>query len=306
MKKEIYGRVIFPLTVLISLIAGRALFFIPKTKVSGQRASRGWRVWVKTSSCSGRADWISVAQQNPGEGGTGFYQTADIIQSPLKCRLPSPNGCTFDEATAEAAVVRASNKFSGYCCRSYSVWENTQTKEISIVSGKGSAGYGSRLVKGDLCCEEAEAVSGKPGLCSGNTGGGKSGYIGCFKDTSAFDLDGFLERSDDNTPERCVAACRAKGFQYAAVQYGQSCLCGNSYGKYGAADNCNMKCTGDSSKICGGYSANSVYGTSGGDDLTTDDVDLSGTWYNTFYVNGRWDHTMILSRAGAGKWSGTR
>ena len=82
--------------------------------------------------------------------------------------------------------------------------------------------------------------------------------LGCFKDTSAYDLDGHLERSAQNTPQRCIAICKAKGFRYAAVQYGESCLCGNSYGKYGPADNCNMKCTGGP-MACGGYSANEVY-----------------------------------------------
>jgi hypothetical protein len=89
----------------------------------------------------------------------------------------------------------------------------------------------------------------------------KSGFVGCYKDTNVFDLDGFLERSRSNTPQRCIETCRAKGFKYAGVQYSESCLCGNSYGKYGAADNCNMKCTGDSSQICGGYSSNGIYTT---------------------------------------------
>jgi hypothetical protein len=82
--------------------------------------------------------------------------------------------------------------------------------------------------------------------------------LGCFKDTSVYDLDGYLERSAQNTPQRCIAICRAKGFRYAAVQYGESCLCGNSYGKYGPADNCDMPCTGGP-MACGGYSANEVY-----------------------------------------------
>jgi len=104
-------------------------------------------------------------------------------------------------------------------------------------------------------------VAGDMGLGQRVEPTGTSRYIGCFKDTSAFDLDGYLERSESNTPQRCVQTCAAKGFAYAGVQYGQSCLCGNSYGKYGSADNCNMKCTGDPGQICGGYAANSVYAT---------------------------------------------
>jgi hypothetical protein len=86
-------------------------------------------------------------------------------------------------------------------------------------------------------------------------------YLGCYADTSVFDLDGFLERSQTNTPENCVATCAAKGFAYAGVQYGESCLCGDSYGRYGEAGNCDFQCTGDPGEICGGYNANSVYAT---------------------------------------------
>jgi hypothetical protein len=82
--------------------------------------------------------------------------------------------------------------------------------------------------------------------------------LGCFKDTSVLDLDGYLERSNENTPERCADICKKKGFRFAAVQNGESCLCGNSYGKYGPADNCTMRCTGGL-MTCGGSSANEVF-----------------------------------------------
>ena len=84
--------------------------------------------------------------------------------------------------------------------------------------------------------------------------------LGCYKDTSVLDLDGHLERSAQNTPQRCIAICREKGFRYAAVQYGESCLCGNSYGRYGPATNCDMQCTG-AALTCGGYAANEVFST---------------------------------------------
>lgn len=84
--------------------------------------------------------------------------------------------------------------------------------------------------------------------------------LGCFKDTSVLDLDGHLERSTQNTPEGCAGICKKKGFRFAAVQNGESCLCGNSYGKYGPADNCDMKCTGGL-MTCGGNSANEVFDT---------------------------------------------
>jgi hypothetical protein len=91
---------------------------------------------------------------------------------------------------------------------------------------------------------------------------GQPRYLGCFKDpNNPFDLDGRVERSAQNTPQHCIQSCAAQGFRYAGVQYGQSCLCGNSYGRFGQANNCNMRCTGDGNQICGGVNANSVYST---------------------------------------------
>jgi hypothetical protein len=52
-----------------------------------------------------------------------------------------------------------------------------------------------------------------------------------------------------------------QGFRYAAAQYASYCFCGNSYDRYGPADNCDMACSGDSSVKCGGGYANTVIDT---------------------------------------------
>jgi len=99
-------------------------------------------------------------------------------------------------------------------------------------------------------------------------------YIGCFKDsgnptgTQGRDLDGFMYGSKDMTPEMCIDICSKRNFKYASVQYSTQCFCGNSYGKYGPANNCNMKCSGDPTKICGGFWANSVYKTYSAEDVS--------------------------------------
>ena len=42
------------------------------------------------------------------------------------------------------------------------------------------------------------------------------------------------------------------------IQFDMACWCGNMYGRYGPASNCDMPCNGNSSQICGGSMANSV------------------------------------------------
>lgn len=85
-------------------------------------------------------------------------------------------------------------------------------------------------------------------------------YIGCFMDQAAHDLSG---KSVAAAPDMTVAACQnaCAGFTYAGLQNGSACSCGNSYGKYGAAPSsqCNVKCSGNASAICGGVLRNSIY-----------------------------------------------
>ncbi|MGH9906095.1 MAG: WSC domain-containing protein, partial [Pyrinomonadaceae bacterium] len=97
------------------------------------------------------------------------------------------------------------------------------------------------------------------------TGGGQ--YVGCFKDqgaaggTEGRDLNGSISNSAAMTTALCVNECRTKNFAYAATQYASYCFCGNSYGKSGTSENCNMKCAGNAGDTCGGAWANSVYAT---------------------------------------------
>ena len=165
-----------PLNSILTLIVG--IFLMTACGIfspgggggSGDTSGTGWKVWVKTSPCAGgRTDWVSVAKRNPGEGGGGsFWQTADLILSPSPCTRDA-DACTFAAATAAASTIRASSGFTNYCCRDFSVWRNSSTGALSVVVGKYSTGgFGSMLEKADLCCEEAEALAGIPGACSGS------------------------------------------------------------------------------------------------------------------------------------------
>lgn len=124
-----------------------------------------WKVWVKTSPCSGRHDWISVAKENPTTSGLNYYELANNIFPQTLC---TTFGCNFSDATAVANSLKTTDVFFRYCCREYSVWENSQTRARSIVVGNlSNGGLGWYLIKSDLCCEEAETLSGIPNACSG-------------------------------------------------------------------------------------------------------------------------------------------
>lgn len=130
----------------------------------GESQNEKWYVWMKTSPCSGRTDWVSIAKENPTGGGNAFQIFPGSHWWP-----------TFAAAMTEANTLRTSPLFSSYCCREYSVWQNMETRKFSVVVGKfGNPGPGWRFIKGELCCEEAFAQAGLPNSssCGAGSGGG--------------------------------------------------------------------------------------------------------------------------------------
>ncbi|KAI0235549.1 hypothetical protein LSAT2_013926 [Lamellibrachia satsuma] len=65
------------------------------------------------------------------------------------------------------------------------------------------------------------------------------------------------------TPDKCQQACADRNFTYAAVQGGDMCICGETFGKYGVQSYCNKPCAGDSQQTCGGRGLNYVYRVGG-------------------------------------------
>jgi hypothetical protein len=62
-----------------------------------------------------------------------------------------------------------------------------------------------------------------------------------------------------NSLSACVAVCAKDNYNFVGTQASNWCLCGNKFGKYGFATNCNLACSGSSAEICGGAWANTIY-----------------------------------------------
>lgn len=100
-------------------------------------------------------------------------------------------------------------------------------------------------------------------------------YIGCYKDTPSRDLP-YMHSFSDNGPDKCDGVCRSRGYSYFGylrkinysdplhrLQFTDQCFCGNKYGTYGLASNCDARCPSNSAIACGGTWANSVYVVTG-------------------------------------------
>jgi WSC domain-containing protein len=96
----------------------------------------------------------------------------------------------------------------------------------------------------------------------------RTDYIGCYRDRGdaggawGRDLDKFFYNSNNMTIPQCIQDCKALGHKYAGLQSRNQCFCGDSYGKFGAAEGeCTKRCIGDKETMCGGTWANSIYET---------------------------------------------
>ncbi|WVR06724.1 hypothetical protein IAU60_003756 [Kwoniella sp. DSM 27419] len=82
------------------------------------------------------------------------------------------------------------------------------------------------------------------------------------------------------TVGKCLSFCQDKGWQYAGVEYGRECYCGDSL-QNGASldrssDSCNMVCAGDNTQRCGGGNGLQLYNNpSLALDLTVSNTDFA-------------------------------
>lgn len=85
--------------------------------------------------------------------------------------------------------------------------------------------------------------------------------VGCYADfyPSSRALTGASTTTSTMTPQSCAAYCTNAGYEVSGVEYGSQCYCDHLLPTT-SSSNCNVPCSGDSSKICGGANAlNVVY-----------------------------------------------
>ncbi|GAD96236.1 WSC domain protein [Paecilomyces variotii No. 5] len=86
--------------------------------------------------------------------------------------------------------------------------------------------------------------------------------LGCYSDNTLARALNTSENVSGGTVEACQSTCESQGFTLAGIEFGTQCFCGTAI-MNGAAEidssNCNIACPQDSSEICGGSNALSLY-----------------------------------------------
>jgi hypothetical protein len=206
---------------------------------------------------------------------------------PLSIKVHNPGGeATRDlfilshASTGKALGCFADNAVRDLTGASFTDKDMTNRRCVSLCGAKGHRYAGTE--NGNQCfCGETFGKYGASTACTMPCSGSASekcgGFwassinevpppplstaIGCYTDTATRDLSFATFEASDMTATRCATFCWQKGSVYAATQFGNSCFCGSSYGKYGASTACTTPCGGNprgSRVACGGVWANSI------------------------------------------------
>lgn len=91
----------------------------------------------------------------------------------------------------------------------------------------------------------------------------KAAYVGCYRDAGRRDLPHKYYSSSTLHIDQCRFYCKKHNYNYAGMQVGLQCFCGDDYGLYGKRPDreCNTTCRGHQGQICGSGWRNSIYKT---------------------------------------------
>ncbi|CAG8522866.1 10168_t:CDS:1 [Dentiscutata erythropus] len=92
-------------------------------------------------------------------------------------------------------------------------------------------------------------------------------YLGCINENPSCNqstFNGTSQNLPNMTIDKCVEICEQNNFKYIGLGLGTQCFCTNNYNNVSQLDviECSSSCGGNSSQICGGPLAISVYNAS--------------------------------------------
>jgi hypothetical protein len=140
------------------------------------------------------------------------------------------------------------------------------TGELEKLPGCNPVSYGpGRAPYSESGCTDTAALGYNPIYYQNVTGWD---YVGCAPDSvSSRTFTNSTYMSDSMTVEGCLSYCKARGLNYAGLEYATQCYCGDSLPTAlqpttGVLGNCFSPCAGNSSQYCGGANRLSIYYTS--------------------------------------------
>lgn len=235
---------------------------------------------ASSSSSSSASRSSSTSSSSSSSVSSSTASTTTTTSSTAATTSPSPAAAPLPSGwTANGCYVEASPRALG----GYSFTSSNMTTELCLNTcySRGFLYAGTEYASECYCGNELTAAVATDSTCNmackGNanqTCGGPSrlttyksniqataagvpsgwSALGCLTDSgSARTFDGYRFSSDSMNYTLCTSTCASRGFNFAGIQYGRECYCGNTQGGSTAAtSDCSMSCAGDMYSKCGG------------------------------------------------------
>jgi hypothetical protein len=233
-----------------------------------------------SSAAPSSADWTYRGCLTEGTGGralTGGFLFLDTM-TPQKCQahcktlnlkysgVEYSKECYCGASLANGAVLGSTN------CNMACGGDSTQTCggpnalslfEYTPAAVSSSAGVSSSAAPPSSSAAPASStVASSTASASPTAANSDWTYRGCLTEgTGGRALTGGFLFLDLMTPQKCQAHCTSLNLKFSGVEYSKECYCGASLanGAVLGSTNCNMPCGGDSTLICGGPNALSLF-----------------------------------------------
>ncbi|PVH86433.1 WSC-domain-containing protein [Cadophora sp. DSE1049] len=201
----------------------------------------------------GNGNRLSVYIKNGTAGGTGSNGSSrPSSSSPANVATPSSSSAVQSTSSTERSSTSSAA----------SVSSPPPTSSSSSVAPSSSSTSSSA----STTSSKSATYTGPPVTSQGNV---NFTYYSCVSEPSAGRL--LPTQVENNATAMTISKCLSKcwNYQYAGVEYGQECWCGNSLNTAGNAgatpsanltdSKCSFKCPGNSSEFCGAGGAMNLY-----------------------------------------------
>ncbi|KAL8708971.1 MAG: hypothetical protein Q9220_006179 [cf. Caloplaca sp. 1 TL-2023] len=171
-----------------------------------------------------------------------------------------PNRLNMYKKSAAAATSSSATASSSTSSTTSTSMSGTVTSSATTTSATSSSTTSqSNSVSTTATTSSTSSQTSGPTIVPGNV---NFTYTGCYTEASSGRaLPNLVAANNSMTIEVCLSSCYQ--YQYAGVEYGQECWCGNTLASTSvqapAESQCNFKCPGDATELCGAGNRLTLY-----------------------------------------------
>ncbi|KAL8765358.1 MAG: hypothetical protein Q9209_007544 [Squamulea sp. 1 TL-2023] len=222
---------------------------------------------IETTSSTARPSTTSASSTTPSSAAsTSKPTTSSTTSRSSSSTSPSSAASTSKLSTSSTTSLSSSSSIpSTAASTSKSLTSSTtrpatlSTTTSSTSKSTSSSSILTSTSKTSTSTTSTSSLTGGPTILPGNA---NFTYTGCYTEaTSGRALSKLIKADDKMAADMCLGLCYQ--YQYAGIEYGRECFCGDTLAstsiKAPTESQCNFKCPGDNTQICGAGNRLTLY-----------------------------------------------